>query len=97
MKTIKVTVFGIGFALLMGCGSEPKYLYPTDLQRQVQYLCTLIYEKQYSSNKQWNQSLPGIIKVTPGFVTVFFENQESYSIPNDSSYRVPVGAYRCRN
>lgn len=82
--------------LLNACQSSPRaLLYPTLQQQQIDYLCRVVYEKDFRRNAEWEQSAPEVLIVSPERVTYHFRNGQSTTISRSPEVVVPAGTYAC--
>tara|TARA_B100000945_G_C20279124_1_gene547754 strand:+ start:565 stop:903 length:339 start_codon:yes stop_codon:yes gene_type:complete len=87
------------FALifLSGCSSieAPQFLYPSDTEMRVRYLCSLPYQDATSPNKPWKKSIPDLLIVGQKKAIVYFNNDRSFVMSMDPKVNLPPGKYRC--
>ncbi|MBF0236914.1 MAG: hypothetical protein HQM12_04350 [SAR324 cluster bacterium] len=81
--------------LYSGCSSEPSYLYPSRETQEIKYLCTRAYNREYSTNMNWKKSPPVSITVQSEKVTLYFENNEAFSMPRPGDVQLSSGSFRC--
>ncbi|MGK5090964.1 homeobox domain-containing protein [Deltaproteobacteria bacterium TL4] len=91
----------ITWGFLMGMlititGCEQSYLYPSPFHEGIRYYCTTVFGAEHSLNKSWRQSLAEVLTISENQVTVFFNNDRSYSFPLNNDIQLPPGTYRCR-
>jgi len=82
---------------LLGCSSfdHPQYLYPSEKEMQVNYLCRLPYYDATSPHQSWAKSTPDLLIVGHDRTIVYFNNDRSFLISKDSEVNLPPGKYKC--
>ena len=80
-----------------GCkiSNQPLYLFPSEKQMEVKYLCNLPYFENPSSNQKWNKSKPAWLILNGEKTIVFFENNQTFLINENIDVKLPPGKYRC--
>ena len=88
----------LGLLGLTACQSVPseRFLYPTPEQRDVDFLCTDVYQiPQFQAKPFTRTSPPHLIIITDTTVTVYFSNNQAQTFTKPDGIKVPAGTYRC--
>ena len=81
--------------LIGGCRGRP-ILYPSPFADEIRYVCTVLFEPQFSAGQHWSQSVPDRIMVLGERVTVIFFDQKMYTFPPGTQFELPPGNYQCK-
>ena len=81
-----------------GCSSYegPRFLYPSETEMKVRYLCSLPYFDATSPHQSWRKSTPDLLIVGKDKAIVYFNNDRSFTLSKDSDVNIPPGKYKCR-
>lgn len=97
----------IGLLGMVACQSNPQvfpsvpesdrsFLYPSRDQRDVDFLCTSVYQiPQFKAKPFVQSSPPSIIIVTDTMVTFYFSNDYTQTLAKPGTVRLPAGTYPC--
>ena len=93
----RVSVQILALAFWFGCSSpeNSRFLYPSEKEMQVRYLCRLPYHDVTASHQPWTKSIPDLLIVGQDKAIVYFNNDRSYVINKDSEVNLPPGKYNC--
>ena len=62
---------------------------------QVRYLCRLPYHDVTSRHQPWKKSTPDLLVVSQDKAIVYFNNDRSFVLSEDSEVNLPPGKYKC--
>ena len=98
VKVVKYASLQI-FALTIWFGCSPsensRFLYPSEKEMQVSYLCRLPYLDATAPHQPWTKSTPDLLIVGQDKTIVYFNNDRSLVISKDSEVNLPPGKYKC--
>ena len=78
------------------CQRAPRsLLYPTTQQQQIDYLCRVVYEREFRRNAGWEESAPEFLFISEERVTYHFTTGQSTTIVRHPELIVPPGTYPC--
>ena len=94
-KCFTLQIFALTF--WFGCSSfeSSRFLYPSEKEMQVRYLCRLPYHDATASHQPWTKSIPDLLIVGQDKAIVYFNNDRSIVISKDSEFNLPPGKYNC--
>jgi len=94
-KCVSLQIFALTF--WFGCSSAENYrfLYPSEKEMQVRYLCRLPYLDATAPHQPWAESTPALLIVGQDKAIVYFNNDRSFVISKDSEVNLPPGKYNC--
>ncbi|MDC0229795.1 hypothetical protein OAK48_02360 [Deltaproteobacteria bacterium] len=94
-KCVALQIFALTF--WFGCSSSEnsRFLYPTEKEVQVRYLCRLPYLDATAPHQPWTKSTPDLLIVGKDKAIVYFNNDRSFVISKDSEVNLPPGKYNC--
>ena len=92
---ITLLIFLLTF--LSGCSyyENPRFLYPSEKEMQISYLCRLPYHDASSPHQSWTKSTPDLLIVSKDRAIVYFNNDRSFLLSKDSEVNLPPGKYEC--
>ena len=87
----------VALTFLFGCSSSAnsRFLYPSDKEMEVRYLCRLPFFDETASHQPWTKSSPDLLIVGQDKAIVYFNNDRSFVIGKDSEVNLPPGKYNC--
>ena len=81
---------------ISACQRAPRsLLYPIIQQQQIDYLCRVIYEREFRRNAGWEESAPEFLFISEERVTYHFTTGQSTTIVQHPEVIVPPGTYPC--
>ncbi|MAC44454.1 MAG: hypothetical protein CL913_11035 [Deltaproteobacteria bacterium] len=81
---------------ISACQRAPRsLLYPTTQQQQIDYLCRVVYEREFRRNAGWEESAPEFFFISEERVTYHFTTGQSTTIVRHPELIVPPGTYPC--
>ena len=81
---------------ISACQRAPRsLLYPIIQQQQIDYLCRVIYEREFRRNAGWEESAPEFLFISEERVTYHFTTGQSTTIVRHPELIVPPGTYPC--
>jgi len=94
-KCVSLQIFAL--TIWLGCSSSEnsRFLYPSEKEMKVRYLCRLPYLDATASHQQWTKSKPDLLIVGQDKAIVYFNNDRSIVISKDSEVNLPPGKYNC--
>ncbi|MBS1255102.1 MAG: hypothetical protein MAG581_00901 [Deltaproteobacteria bacterium] len=95
--TRSVLLLIITLAFLSGCNSSrsSRFLYPSEKELEVRYLCRLPYLDETAPHQPWAESTPVLLIVGQDKVIVYFSNYRSFALNKNTNVSLPPGKYRC--
>ena len=95
LKCASLQIFALTF--WFGCSSyeNSRFLYPSEKEMQVRYLCRLPYFDATAPHQPWTKSTPDLLIVGQDKAIVYFNNDRSFVISKDSEVNLPPGKYNC--
>ena len=94
-KNVSLQIFALTF--WFGCSSSEnsRFLYPSEKEMQVRYLCRLPYLDATAPHQPWTESTPDLLIVGQDKAIVYFNNDRSFVLSKDSKVNLPPGKYKC--
>jgi hypothetical protein len=86
-----LTLLSIGACLR----SPQPLIYPTMQQQQIDYLCRIVYEREFRRNAGWEESAPEFLFISEERLTYHFTTGQSTTIVRHPELTVPPGTYPC--
>ena len=95
IKCVLLQIFALTF--WFGCSSseDTRFLYPSEKEMQVRYLCRLPYLDATAPHQPWTESTPDLLIVGQDKAIVYFNNDRSFVLSKDSKVNLPPGKYLC--
>ncbi len=89
--------WGVPLLGLTACApsAAPDPLYPYKPLREASYLCRLAYTEPYDQNQAWTRTRPVMVVVSAQQAIVYFENDQTQSLPLEPGLVIPPGTYPC--
>ena len=97
MSFLKAPWLTIPILVAIGaCQQSPRsLLYPTMQQQQIDYLCRVVYEREFRRNAGWEESAPEFLFISEERVTYHFTTGQSTTIVRHPKLIIPPGTYPC--
>ena len=94
-KCVSLQIFAL--TLWFGCSSteNSRFLYPSEKEIQVRYLCSLPYLDATAPHQPWAKSAPDLLIVGHDKAIVYFNNDRTFVISTYSEVNLPPGKYKC--
>jgi len=94
-KFASLQIFALTFWLGCSSSENSRFLYPSEKEMHVRYLCRLPYLNATAPHQPWTKSTPDLLVVGQDKAIVYFNNDRSFVISKDSEVNLPPGKYNC--
>jgi len=95
IKYISLQIFALTFWCGCSYSEDPRFLYPSEKEMQVRYLCRSPYNDANAPHQPWTKSTPDLLIVGEDRVIVYFNNDRSFVLSKDLEINLPPGKYNC--
>ena len=100
-KNVKIVKYAslqiILLTIWSGCSPSEgeSFLYPSEKEMQIRYLCQLPYVDATAPHQSWAKSIPDMLIVSQDKAIVYFNNDRSFVLRKYSKVNLPPGQYKC--
>jgi len=92
---VSLQIFALTFCFGCISSKNSRFMYPSEQEMQVRYLCRLPYLDATAPHKSWTKFTPDLLIVGQDKAIVYFNNDRTFVISKDSEVNLPPGKYNC--